>query len=130
MKDIQTNYYTLQGGMGYKTFLEHFKQQAEGQRQFGFILAPGVNRKKYARLRLVKMATDTTATDMPKVEVVDPNEALKNRASSELKRDRGDITGASGDVAQSAARRRRRNKAENNSQSSKVVKRARDIFDK
>lgn len=136
IKSIPTEYYTLQGGVGYKTFLDHFKHQAAGQHQAQITVEPlytGGRQKREnrrSRLRLVKLATETTPSDTPKVEVIDPNEAIKNRAVSQLKHNlAGDNVTANSEAAQSTTRQRRRNNPGSKAAASKAVKRARDVFD-
>ena len=134
VKATPAEYYALQGGVGYKAFLDHFKHQAAGLHQHGIALTPGANmryqraRNRGSRLRLVKVANESGSKDPPKVEVVDPNESVKNRALSDLKREISDKTETGANIPQSTAARRRRNNV--NNAASKAVKRARDVFDK
>lgn len=133
LKQPTTNYYTLQGGVGYKAFLDHFKHQAEGQRQSDIRLVSNtvgqIQTNKGLRLRLVKLTSENAVNDIPKLEVIDPNEAVKNRAASELKREISDNAPPSANIAQSAVRRRRRKNISTTQAASKAVKRARDVFD-
>lgn len=136
VKPLPTDYYTLQGGMGYKTFLDHFRHQAEGVNQPGLVLTSGGNagyqrcKSKMSRLRLVKLATESAPSEPPKVEVVDPNEAMKNRAVAELKRDLSNNTAVPPNSSQSKTGRRRRDNPTSTSAAKRAVKRALDVFDK
>lgn len=138
LNSLPTDYYTLHGGIGYNAILEHFKHQAEGQAQSGIVLTSGGNNRnqsckdKVPRLRLVKVTSADTPKDPPKVDVVDPNEAMKNRATAELKREISNNTATPGLKHQSTSKRGRRKNPESNTTAAaanKAVKRARDVFD-
>lgn len=138
LNSLPTDYYSLQGGVGYNAILDHFKQQAEGQQQQrGIMPTSGGNgrnqngKSKGSRLRLVKIASKADARDTPKVDVVDPNEAVKNRATAELKRKLSSNMAAPATNSQSRSRRGRGKNSQSSTTAaaSKAIKRARDVFD-
>lgn len=130
-----SNYFTLESAAGYRMFLDHFRSQADGKSHNIFIKPSGTNRfggnKHCLQLRYVNLASHQNPADMPKVEAVDPNEAVKNRANSELNRELQNKSNEEVQVPQSTKGRRKRNITKSTAlEASKVVKRAKDYFDR
>lgn len=120
------------GGLGFKSVLNHFERMSQGEEPNLVVRRHSVNGKQRQPFRYIKLATESHAEDMPKVEVVDPNEAMKKMADSQLKRQVANNTVDQAGLVQSAPGRRKRSTATKTSAvatSAKIVKRAKDVFD-
>ena len=128
-----SNYFNLTGGLSYRTFKDHFERMSLGEEPNLLIRRRSVSGKQKQPFRYVKIATESHPEDMPKVEVVDPNEAIKKMASSQLKRQVADNDVQQPGPPQSASGRRKRSttsKASVATTSAKIIRRAKDVFDK
>lgn len=140
-------HYSTNGGVDYKAFLDHFRKQAEGTQ--GPMLVPSVhsgatvrNKRGHVPLILVSLNDNKHKPhpdNLPKLEVVDPNEAERMRAMSDLaleadpsKEDETTV------LSHSMTRIGRKRTHNSNSQRKKKkqtaavnskIKRARDVFD-
>lgn len=82
---LNTYFYALEGG-DYTAFLEHFRRQSRGQDK------QHINRRgtrcRTNRLVLVNATPDKNTTTegktVPKLEIVDQNEAIRRRAESQM----------------------------------------------
>ena len=127
-----SNYYNIIPGTNFKKILTHFREQAEGKPS-KYVKMPGQNFRMQSGYRYISMSDNNHDNDMPKMTVTDPNEAVHKRAASQLKQDLGDKTEEMPTPIQSASRpRKRKIYSKQNSSAitaSKVIKRARDLFD-
>ena len=127
-----SNYYTLEPGSNFRLMLEHFRNQASGKGPNLYLKMPGQGRNSNCSLRYVSLAEKKAEGDMPKIEVVDSNEALNKRAASQLNRELTDKTAEQVPTAQSVSRPRKRKaskQASSTATAAKIVKRAKDLFD-
>lgn len=88
-------YFALDGGVGYKKILQHFREQALGKGKTRIIPSPAYDKRRPRnknQMVLIDLA-DTPETDnkdkdvMPKIEVMDPVEAERKRAMDQLQRE-------------------------------------------
>ena len=125
-----SNYYSLRPGMGFSTVLEHFKKQSRGQEPDIYLKTGSTCRRRGSGLRYISLATESNQEDMPKMEVIDPNEAVNKRAASQLKKAISDKTNDPDSFPHSASGpRKRRTTEKQHSTASKIVRRAKDLFD-
>ena len=133
-------YYSTDGSGDYKAFLEHFKRQAEGSDRLSLLnrQCSKVRSQRRGRLILVNTKKSQGVTShgdtTDKLEVVDPNEAERRRALSEVVREEAEVTKEVERVknAHSAkgARKRRLDVNKSARAAAKTkIKRVRDIFD-
>ena len=106
MPRIQENYFSLEGGLSYKTFLDHFLKQAKGHPNIthikhtdfpkgdGRFPKPCVN----GRLILVDLATEKNTNakneQQPAIKVQDENEAVTKRVVDRVAAERGTSGGS------------------------------------
>lgn len=137
-------YYSTEGNGDYKAFLDHFKKQAEGSYKpvlFG-TKTGGVNYKKgkVGRGHLILVNTKDNATtnkkndgSMPKIEIVDPNEAVRRRAVTQAAKEESMVSKevSSQGRSQSTPRGQKRKTDSSNSAAVKKskIRRVKDIFD-
>lgn len=127
---LHTYYYALEGG-DFSVFLDHFKKQADGDKE------SIINRRKGRRGNLIVVdstpdkASTKSGKDVPKLEVVTPNEANRRRAEAEVKSEEiKTLTHQSPSQSTPTGRKRQvklEKKATANSKAK--VKRVKDAFD-
>ena len=130
---FNTYYYALEGG-DFSAFLRHFTKQAKGDRSD---IINNNNKRKNGTSRIIVIdttpdkATTTTGKDVPKIEVVSPNEAIRRRAESEIKSEEiNTLQNQNGNHSASLTRKRRMKLNKKASVASNIkVKRAKDAFD-
>ena len=127
-----SNYYNIVPGGNFKIMLAHFKAQAGGGEPCLYVKTPGRCYRGQAGFRYVSLASKKSEGDMPKMTVTDPNEAINKRAESQLKQDLSDKADDMTTPVQSVSRPRKRKTASKQTSiaaRSKIVKRAKDLFD-
>lgn len=126
-----SNFYSITPGTTFKTLIEHFRQQARGGAPNIYVKTPGQANRTGPGLRYVKLGSEKHTSDTPKIEVTDLNEAINKRAASQLKQDLSDKSEPLETPVQSIARSRKRKTTSKTSTAaaSKVIKRAKDLFD-
>ena len=136
-----SDFYDRNCGIGFQSIKNHFIQQSKGSMDgHPSLVLPlsGLCKRKNGtcKLRVIKLATKTqSAQGMPKLEVVDPDEANRRRAASELAREvSGNITPAATPANGHTQPLSRGGKTSTKRQATSTtvksrVKRARDIFD-
>lgn len=145
MAGYKNNYYSLDGGLSYKTFLKHFKDQARGKQRRVIIPYNGKNsRFNYPHVQSSIVLVDLQdrnvkkeyEAETPKVEIVEPTEAERKRAVEEIRRDleeEREVTTNRSISARNAhssrnSRKRSSKKPPSRGVSSRV-KRTKDVFD-
>ena len=97
-----TQFYALNGGLDYKTFLRHFEKQAEGTNRpqliNGITSSPWAKTKGNGHLVLVDISNGNEhpfamGDSLPKLEIVDPSEAERRRAVSDMQAELAVIEG-------------------------------------
>ena len=157
MSTFHKNYFALEGGLSYKTFLKHFKDQANGTRTAVLMSNRGKNGSAKSgfggpsvrgSLVLVDLAdreenVNNDGEKMPRIEVVDPTEAERRRALDRVALESSDKKVAKQESERKGNVIKKRNhsatgtgksqnkkrKSASNTVTRKIVKRARDIFD-
>lgn len=135
-----------EAGLGFRSLVSHFRMQSGGDMSAhpGLLLPNSALSKRKngcSKVRIIKLTSKTEGDEgKPKLEIVDPNEAINRRAASELMRetqaDKAATQSAVNSQKQVAARRvntsqKRRvtNTTTTTAAAKSKVKRARDIFD-
>ena len=154
MSAFDKKYFTLDGGLSYKKFLKHFKDQAKGTQKLILLQDSGrsVDSKgpfktptTHGSLVLVDLADHVEKNDsgqLPKVEVVEPTEADRRRALDQVQieaHDRKTATAGltkptaipNGGHSKTGSRKGQNRKRKNATASTakKVIKRSKDFFD-
>ena len=131
-----SNYDRVDSGNRYSKILSHFQDMAAGRLHNVFLKTP-VSRRfggnpHSLQLRYVDMASEHSPSDMPKMEVVDLNQIITNRAIEELDRDIQNNNCSKQPIIHqsSSGHRKRRTIKQTGAVATKVTKRARDYFDK
>ena len=126
-----SNYFSLNSGIGYSSVLRHFVHQSEGKAPNILIGHRTMNGRPATALRYIKLGEDQRPEDRPKTDVIDPNEAKKKIAESQLARQVEDKTAEPAGPPHSASSSRKRKIVKSaDPTAAKIVKRAIDIFDK
>lgn len=91
MANGKSPYFTLDGGLSYKSVLKHFHDQAHGKQKMYLIPNNRQSSRNPKSLVLLDLADNhpeqNNATNQPKIEVIDPAEAERKRALGQLERD-------------------------------------------
>ena len=101
---------------------EHFRRQANGQS------SPRLMRNGNP-VGMVLVKNKRMAQKEPKIQIVDPNQAVAKRALSQLEAQQGINTGKKPARAHSTPSSRKRKTSVKSTPPKKAIKRARDIFD-
>ena len=127
-----TFYYSLDGG-DYAAFLKHFTKQAKGDRS---ALINNKNKNRKGHIIVIDTTADKATTvsgkNVPKMEVISPDEAIRRRAESEIKAEEIKSLHQSTTSQSAPTTRKRRSKLDKKATASSKakIKRVRDTFDK
>ena len=128
-----SNYYNLMPGKSYQMILDHFKKQVDNVSPCLYVRVPGSDKKFRQGFRYISLAEEKKEDNIPKMNVLDTNEAINKRAQSQLRKDVEDNTSEFTTPAQSVTRPRKRKTSTKQqstaSAAAKIVKRAKDLFD-
>ena len=128
-----SNYYNLMPGKSYQMILDHFKKQVDNVSPCLYVKVPGNDKKFRQGFRFISLAEEKKEDNMPKMNVIDSNEAINKRAQSQLQKDVEVNTSDFISPAQSVARPRKRKTSSKQpstaATAAKIVKRAKDLFD-